>query len=255
MISINHHLSQVLQQHYQASYRKGACFFYYEKGGDILKLVLCEKPSVGNTVAKVLGIKGRKDGYIECGDYIVSWCIGHLVGLALPDEYGAEYKKWDKLPIIPAEWKYNILPGTKKQFDIVASLLNRDDVDIFNMVATVLGKGNKERTVYLDQVAAMTLQAYLEARKDNSPALFAGKGTDRLQPGAIRQMLVKLGKNAKVTHVHPHKFRRTTATNLIRHGMPIQEVAAILGHDKLDTTMQYVVLDKTAVQYSYKKYA
>lgn len=133
--------------------------------------------------------------------------------------------------------------------------LNRDDVDIFNMVATVLGKGNKERTVYLDQVAAMTLQAYLEARKDNSPALFAGKGTDRLQPGAIRQMLVKLGKNAKVTHVHPHKFRRTTATNLIRHGMPIQEVAAILGHDKLDTTMQYVVLDKTAVQYSYKKYA
>ena len=119
----------------------------------------------------------------------------------------------------------------------------------------VLGKGNKERTVYLDQVAAMTLQAYLEARKDNSPALFAGKGTDRLQPGAIRQMLVKLGKNAKVTHVHPHKFRRTTATNLIRHGMPIQEVAAILGHDKLDTTMQYVVLDKTAVQYSYKKYA
>lgn len=133
--------------------------------------------------------------------------------------------------------------------------LNRDDVDIFNLVATVLGKGNKERTVYLDQVAAMTLQAYLEARKDNSPALFAGKGTDRLQPGAIRQMLVKLGKNAKVTHVHPHKFRRTTATNLIRHGMPIQEVAAILGHDKLDTTMQYVVLDKTAVQYSYKKYA
>lgn len=133
--------------------------------------------------------------------------------------------------------------------------LNRDDVDIFNLEATVLGKGNKERTVYLDQVAAMTLQAYLEARKDNSPALFAGKGTDRLQPGAIRQMLVKLGKNAKVPHVHPHKFRRTTATNLIRHGMPIQEVAAILGHDKLDTTMQYVVLDKTAVQYSYKKYA
>ena len=133
--------------------------------------------------------------------------------------------------------------------------LNRDDVDIFNLEATVLGKGNKERTVYLDQVAAMTLQAYLEARKDKSPALFAGKGTDRLQPGAIRQMLVKLGKNAKVTHVHPHKFRRTTATNLIRHGMPIQEVAAILGHDKLDTTMQYVVLDKTAVQYSYKKYA
>ena len=56
-------------------------------------------------------------------------------------------------------------------------------------------------------------------------------------------------------HVHPHKFRRTLATSLIRHGMPIQEVAAILGHDKLDTTMQYVVLDKTDVKNSYKKYA
>ena len=93
-----------------------------------MKLVLCEKPSVGNTVAKVLGVKGRKDGYIECGDYIVSWCIGHLVGLALPDEYGAEYKKWDKLPILPAEWKYNILPATKKQFDIIRRLMNRKDI-------------------------------------------------------------------------------------------------------------------------------
>ncbi len=58
-----------------------------------MKLVLCEKPSVGNTMAKVLGVKSRKDGYIECGDHIVSWCIGHLVGLALPEEYGKEYKK------------------------------------------------------------------------------------------------------------------------------------------------------------------
>lgn len=133
--------------------------------------------------------------------------------------------------------------------------LNRADVDLANLEATVLGKGNKERTVYLDQVAAMTLQAYLQTRKDDAPALFIGKGTDRLQPGAVRKMLVELGARAGVTHVHPHKFRRTTATNLIRHGMPIQEVAAILWHDKLDTTMQYVVLDKSAVQYSYKKYA
>ena len=68
-------------------------------------------------------------------------------------------------------------------------------------------------------------------------------------------MLKKLAGNANVDHVHPHKFRRTLATNLIRHGMPIQEVAAILGHDKLDTTMQYVVLDNTDVKNSYRKYA
>ncbi|MBQ6555415.1 MAG: DNA topoisomerase III [Firmicutes bacterium] len=93
-----------------------------------MKLVLYEKPSVGNTVAKVLGVKSRKDGYIECSDHIVSWCIGHLVNLALPEEYGKEYKKWDKLPILPTEWKYNILSGTKKQFDIIRRLMNRKDV-------------------------------------------------------------------------------------------------------------------------------
>lgn len=133
--------------------------------------------------------------------------------------------------------------------------LNRDDVDLRSLECKVLGKGNKERTVFLDQVAAATLQAYLDTRTDDHPALFIGKGTDRMKPGGIRKMLVNLGASSHVTHVHPHKFRRTTATNLIRHGMPIQEVAAILGHDKLDTTMQYVVLDKSDIKNSYRKYA
>jgi site-specific recombinase XerD len=133
--------------------------------------------------------------------------------------------------------------------------LNRDDVDFINLECTVLGKGNKERTVYLDQVSAMVLQNYLAERKDNYPALFVGKGSERMKPGGIRKMLVQLGQNSHVDHVHPHKFRRTTATNLIRHGMPIQEVAAILGHDKLDTTMQYVVLDKTDIKAAYRRYA
>ena len=133
--------------------------------------------------------------------------------------------------------------------------LNRTDVDFTNLECTVLGKGNKERVVFLDQVAGMLLRNYLDQRTDDSPALFAGKGTDRMKPGGIRKMLVELGESAHVDHVHPHKFRRTTATNLIRHGMPIQEVAAILGHDKLDTTMQYVVLDKSDIKHSYRKYA
>ena len=64
-----------------------------------------------------------------------------------------------------------------------------------------------------------------------------------------------MGKRLNIPKVHPHKFRRTTATSLIRHGMPIQEVAAILGHDKLDTTMQYVVLDKSDLKNDYRKYA
>lgn len=133
--------------------------------------------------------------------------------------------------------------------------LDRDNVDLQSMECKVLGKGNKERTVFLDQVSAATLQAYLDTRDDDYPALFTGKGTDRMKPGGIRKMLAELGESAHVFHVHPHKFRRTTATNLIRHGMPIQEVAAILGHDKLDTTMQYVIMNKSELKNSYRKFA
>ena len=133
--------------------------------------------------------------------------------------------------------------------------LNRDDVDLSTMECRVLGKGNKERIVFLDQVAVMLLREYLAQRTDDFPALFVGRLTNRLSPNGVRKMLSNISSASTVDHVHPHKFRRTLATSLIRHGMPIQEVAAILGHDKLDTTMQYVVLDKSDVKNSYRRYA
>ena len=133
--------------------------------------------------------------------------------------------------------------------------LNRDDVDLNRLECTVLGKGNKERTVYLSEVAGMTLQAYLDSRKDNEEALFIGKRNERLLPGGVRYILKSLANKTGVEHAHPHKFRRTLATNLIKHGMAIQEVATILGHDKLDTTMQYVVIDKTSIRNAFRKYA
>ena len=133
--------------------------------------------------------------------------------------------------------------------------LNRDDVDLNTMECRVLGKGNKERIVFLDQVAAMLLREYLAQRTDDSPALFVGRLTNRLSPNGVRKMLSVISASSTVERVHPHKFRRTLATSLIRHGMPIQEVAAILGHDKLDTTMQYVIMDKTDVKNAYRRYA
>ena len=132
--------------------------------------------------------------------------------------------------------------------------LNRDDIDFQNLECTVLGKGNKERTVYIDQVCAMQLENYLRTRKDNDEALFVGKGTDRLKPGGIRKRLNELALQAGVQNVHPHRFRRTLATNLINHGMAIQEVAVILGHEKIDTTMKYVFVDKLNVKNSYRKF-
>ena len=133
--------------------------------------------------------------------------------------------------------------------------LNRDSIDFANLECVVLGKGNKQRTVFIDEVTAMLVKRYLFSREDRHEALFVGKGSSRLTPGAIRLMLNKIADVAGVTHVHPHRFRRTLATNLVDHGMPIQEVANILGHEKLETTMKYVYVNKTNVKNDYRKYA
>lgn len=133
--------------------------------------------------------------------------------------------------------------------------LNRSDIDFDNLECVVLGKGNKERTVYLNEIAAMQLKKYLGTRTDDGEALFVGKGTDRIQPHGVRIMLKRIEERSGVENVHPHRFRRTLATNLINHGMAIQEVASILGHDRIDTTMTYCYIDKQNVKNSYRKYA
>lgn len=129
------------------------------------------------------------------------------------------------------------------------------DIDLAARAVTVLGKGNKERRVYLDDVAVMYLKRYFRERTDDSPALFTGKGSSRLTPDGVRYMLRQLEARSGVENVHPHRFRRTLATSLISHGMAIQEVAAILGHDKIDTTMTYIYLDQSAVESAYRKFA
>lgn len=133
--------------------------------------------------------------------------------------------------------------------------LNRDDVNLQSLECAVHGKGNKVRTVYLSDVAGMLLREYLADRKDDHSALFYSKKGNRLAPGSVRYALKQIAMRSNVEHVHPHKFRRTLATNLARHGMPIQEVANILGHENIDTTMQYVVLNKEDTKSSYRRYA
>lgn len=134
--------------------------------------------------------------------------------------------------------------------------LNRDDVDFIHNQCIVLGKGNKQRTVYIGSVTAMILKAYLDSRTDDSEALFYGKRADhRLQPNGVRVMLHKLEKKTGVHHVHPHKFRRTEITELVNRGMPIEQVKTLAGHEKLDTTMGYVVIDQNNVKNNYMKFA
>ena len=95
-----------------------------------MRLVICEKPSVGMSIAAVLGVKSRHDGYIEGGGYIVSWCFGHLAGLANAEVYAERFSKWryDDLPILPMKWEYTIGKDKMKQFELLRELLNRSDV-------------------------------------------------------------------------------------------------------------------------------
>lgn len=136
-----------------------------------------------------------------------------------------------------------------------ACSLNIEDIDLQNRECIVLGKGNKERKVYLNPVAGLHLEDYLNERKERSGPLFSGKGTARLQPGGVRNMLNRVAERAGVENVHPHRFRRTLATNLIKRGMTIQEVARVLGHEEINTTMRYVYLDDRDVKNNHLKYA
>ena len=96
-----------------------------------MKLVIAEKPSVATALAKVVGARERKDGYVEGKEYLVSWCVGHLIAFCDASEYDERYKKWryEDLPIIPDEWKRKVLDGTKKQFQILKKLMNSKEVD------------------------------------------------------------------------------------------------------------------------------
>lgn len=134
------------------------------------------------------------------------------------------------------------------------SKLDISDIDFERMECVVLGKGNKERKVYLTEVAAMHLQEYINSRKDPCEALFAGRGK-RLGKNGIETVIKKLGKASGVGNAHPHRYRRTLATNLLDRGMNIQDVAAILGHADLKTTQIYCYISQANVKAAYCKYA
>lgn len=134
--------------------------------------------------------------------------------------------------------------------------LNRKDIRIEDKSIIVYGKGAKEREVYMTDVSLMYLSAYLFQRTDANDALFVAdkKPYERLSPSGVRSMLKKIGERTQIKKVHPHRFRTTCATNLLRKGMPIEEVSQILGHEKLDTTRLYALVDKEKVKADHRRY-
>lgn len=134
--------------------------------------------------------------------------------------------------------------------------LNRNDIDFENRECIVTGKGDKQRRVYFDARTKIHLQRYFVERIDDNPALFVSllAPYDRLQISGVEIRLRRLGRELNIPKVHPHKFRRTLATMAIDKGMPIEQVQHLLGHQSLDTTLQYAMVNQTNVKMSHRKF-
>ncbi|MCR4638741.1 site-specific tyrosine recombinase/integron integrase [Ruminococcus sp.] len=135
-------------------------------------------------------------------------------------------------------------------------LLNRNDIDFNERECVVIGKGDKERMVYFDARTKLHLQNYLASRTDSDPALFVSLRSPykRLTIGAIELRLREMGRKLGISKVHPHKFRRTLATMAIDKGMPIEQLQRLLGHQRIDTTLQYAMVKQSNVKLAHRKY-
>lgn len=135
-------------------------------------------------------------------------------------------------------------------------LLNRSDINFAERECIVFGKGSKERIVYFDARTKIHLSNYLSSRTDDNPALFVSLRNphSRLQINGIESRLKVIGRSLGINRVHPHKFRRTLATMAIDKGMPIEQLQRLLGHQKIDTTLQYAMVKQSNVKLAHKKY-
>ena len=140
----------------------------------------------------------------------------------------------------------------------VGELVNLDveDINFEERECVVYGKGDKERRVYFDARTKLHLQNYLGSRNDHDPALFVTLDCPhtRLKISGVEIRLRELGRRLNIEKVHPHKFRRTMATRAIDKGMPIEQVQKLLGHQQIDTTMKYAMVNQSNVKSSHRKY-
>lgn len=135
-------------------------------------------------------------------------------------------------------------------------LLSKADINFNERECVVFGKGDKERIVYFDARTKIHLQNYIDSRTDDNPALFVTLRSphERIKIGGIESRLREMGKKLDIQKVHPHKFRRTLATMAIDKGMPIEQLQQLLGHKRIDTTLQYAMVKQSNVKLAHKKY-
>lgn len=135
-------------------------------------------------------------------------------------------------------------------------LLNKADINFNERECVVFGKGDKERIVYFDARSKIHLQNYIDSRTDDNPALFVTLRSphERIKIGGIESRLREIGTTLDIEKVHPHKFRRTLATMAIDKGMPIEQLQQLLGHKRIDTTLQYAMVKQSNVKIAHRKY-
>ena len=184
-----------------------------------MKLVIAEKPSVAQTIAKVIGAYKREKGYLEGSGYIVSWCIGHLVGLVPPDSYDEKYRRWNKedLPIIPENWLYEVSSDKTEQFDILKGLMHREDVDyvvnacdagregelIFRLVYKKAGCGKPMKRLWINSMEDEAIRKGFDELRD-------GKDYNRLYDTAVcrseTDWLVGMNATRLFTTLYHHRL-------------------------------------------------
>ncbi len=220
-----------------------------------------KKSSSKVTIDNIRRILSTFFGWLEDEDYIVKSPVRRIhkvkTGKVIKDTYSDEdlEEMRDNCEEIRDTAIIDMLASTGMRIGEMV-LLNRCDINFDERECVVLGKGDKERIVYFDARSKLHLKQYLDTRSDDNEALFVSLKVpyQRLTIGGIESRLRELGNRMGIPKVHPHKFRRTLATMAIDKGMPIEQLQHLLGHQRIDTTLQYAMVKQSNVKNAHRKY-
>ena len=211
------------------------------------------------TIDNIRRILSSFFSWLEDEDYILKSPVRRIhkvkTGTSVKETYSDEALMRDSCTELRDLAMIDMLASTGMRVGEMV-LLNREDINFNERECVVFGKGDKERIVYFDARTKIHLQNYLQSRKDNNPALFVSLQSphNRMKIGGIEVRLRNLGNRLGLAKVHPHKFRRTLATMAIDKGMPIEQLQQLLGHRRIDTTLQYAMVKQSNVKIAHRKY-
>lgn len=243
------------------SMEKSVCSIGTEDLRDYLADYQAEKKSSKITIDNIRRIFSSFFAWLEDEDYIIKSPVRRIhrikSGSTIKETYTDEQLETmrDNCGNLRDLALIDILASTGMRVGELV-LLNKEDISFDERECIVFGKGDKERMVYFDARTKIHLQNYLNSRVDTNNALFVSLKApyDRMKIGGIEVRLRELGKRLNIDKVHPHKFRRTLATVAIDKGMPIEQLQKLLGHQRIDTTLQYAMVKQSNVKNAHRKY-